>query len=331
MTLDIDLTIPAPIALHAQFSIRGFTALLGRSGAGKSTLLRALAGLIPASGTPFAGVPAEARRVGYLPQGAALFPHLTALQNAAFALRGPARLIQAQSLLDGLGVGALAAQNAASLSGGEAQRVALARALASNPLLLLLDEPSAALDAPARDRVIGELISEIGKRGIPALASTHDAAMAGMADWLVVLADGQIAQQGVPRDLFDHPATRDVAALVGFTNFIPGQVIGRDEAGLIIQAGGVVLRVSGHYDYPPGAQLLLTIRADDLTLDGSMQNLLSGIVTSVLQHGSFVRLTIRSTSGIDLDMLVTYRTGGARKTGEHVTTHLPPDRIRIVA
>jgi molybdate transport system ATP-binding protein len=204
--------------LHAQFEVRGFTALLGRSGAGKTSLLRAIAGLLPAAGSPWAGLPAQRRPVGYLPQGAALFPHLTALGNAAYALRGKDRLARAQALLDGIGIGELATRPAGALSGGEAQRVALARALARGPEILLLDEPSAALDASTRDEVLSWLIETIDARRLPALAATHDSAVAAMAAWVVLLDSGRVIQQGTPRSVFDNPQTAAAARLLGYEN-----------------------------------------------------------------------------------------------------------------
>jgi molybdate transport system ATP-binding protein len=217
--LAVDLRLTQPIALHATFEIRGFTALLGRSGAGKTSLLRALAGLLPSTGTPFAGLPPESRPIGYLPQGSALFPHLTVLQNAAFALTGPTRLHQAQTLLTELGIAHLADCPAAQISGGEAQRAALARALARTPSLLLLDEPSAALDAATRDAVLTQLIETIAARNIPALAATHDPTIAALADWLVLLSEGTVIRQGTPRALFTDPQTQAAARLLGYQNF----------------------------------------------------------------------------------------------------------------
>ncbi len=215
----VDYQLTAPIALHAKFEIRGFSALLGRSGAGKTSLLKALAGLLPATGTPWPGLPPESRPIGYLPQGAALFPHLTVLQNAAFSLRGPDRLTRAKTLLEDLAIAHLADRPGAQISGGEAQRAALARALARGPELLLLDEPSAALDAVTRDAVLTQLIETIDTKKIPALAATHDPAIAALADWLVLLADGAVIREGTPRDLFNDPQTRQAAELLGYQNF----------------------------------------------------------------------------------------------------------------
>jgi molybdate transport system ATP-binding protein len=214
----IDYRLHHPVRLHAQFEIRGFTALLGRSGAGKSSLLKALAGLLPATGTPWAGLAPEARTVGYLPQSSALFPHLTVLENVAYPLRGPGRFKAAQALLDELGLAEFSSSLATRLSGGQAQRIALARALARGVKLLLLDEPSAALDATTRDATLAWLIDTVTARGIPTLAATHDPSVAGLADSLALLAGNRIIQQGSPREVFDNPQSADAAELLGFEN-----------------------------------------------------------------------------------------------------------------
>jgi ABC-type Fe3+/spermidine/putrescine transport system ATPase subunit len=215
---DVDLRLQTPIELHAVFEIRGFTALLGRSGAGKTSLLKALAGLLPSTGTPWAGLPPQARSTGYLPQSAALFPHLNVLENTAYALRGGDRFAGARGLLGELGIGELALRPATALSGGEAQRVALARALARAVELMLLDEPSAALDATTRDATLNWLIDTLSARQIPALAATHDPAVAGLADWVALLAGGRIIQQGTPSEVFGNPGSVAAAELLGFEN-----------------------------------------------------------------------------------------------------------------
>ncbi len=224
----VDYRLEAPVALAARFEVHGFTALLGRSGAGKTSLLKALAGLLPAVGAPWGflsggglsggGLSAQARPIGYLPQDAGLFPHLNVLENTAYALRGPRRFAQAQALLDELGLGALARRAVHQLSGGEAQRVALARALAHGPELLLLDEPLSGLDAATRDTALAWLHETLTTRGLPALAATHDPVIAGMADWLVLLAGGRVIQQGRTREVFNAPGSAAAAQLLGFEN-----------------------------------------------------------------------------------------------------------------
>jgi len=207
-----------PIALQAAFEVQGFTALLGRSGAGKTSLLRALAGLLPAVGSPWAGLAPEQRLVGYMPQQVALFPHMTALENVAYAIKGADRLAKAHALLAGLGLAELAGRPAPALSGGEAQRVGLARALARGPELLLLDEPSAALDAASRDETLDWLRN--ATKGLSVLAATHDPAVAAMADRLVLLEAGRVLQQGPCAAVFGQPATPEAARLLGYENVI---------------------------------------------------------------------------------------------------------------
>lgn len=214
----IDYTLDKPFPLRACFEVRGFTVLLGRSGVGKTTLLRALAGLVPATGTPWNNLPPERRSVGYLPQEALLFPHLSVLENTAYALRGSTRLEQAHALLAGLGLAALATLKPAQLSGGQARRVALARSLARGVELLLLDEPSAGLDALTRDEMLDWLLAASAARNIPVLAATHDHQIAARADNVALLADGRIIQSGPGRAVFSAPVSREAAALLGYDN-----------------------------------------------------------------------------------------------------------------
>ncbi len=123
--MEIHYRLTHPIALEARFRIEGLTVLFGPSGAGKTTLLKVIAGLLPAEGSPFEGVPVERRPVGYMPQHYALFPHLTALGNVAFPLaqlqRAP-RDARAMELLRRMGIAQLAARYPRELSGGEQQR-----------------------------------------------------------------------------------------------------------------------------------------------------------------------------------------------------------------
>ena len=137
--LEVHYRLNRPVRLEARFRVRGFTVLLGQSGAGKTSLLKALAGLLPAEGTPFGGLPPERRPVGYLPQDLALFPHMTAWENVAFPLKGRDRKARALALLERVGLLEHAHKRPGELSGGQRQRVALARALARKPELLLLD------------------------------------------------------------------------------------------------------------------------------------------------------------------------------------------------
>jgi molybdate transport system ATP-binding protein len=208
-------------------------ALLGRNGAGKSTALAALAGLVPLDtgrieldgrvlDDPGAGrlVPPERRPVGTVLQSAALFPHLTALDNVAFGLRtaGASRESarhRAMHALEREGLAELADRRPAALSGGQSARIALVRTLVREPALLLLDEPLAAIDAeqrpPLRERIAARLAAFPGS----ALLVTHDVRDAeGLADEIAVLDAGRLVQRGSLSTLRDAPASETVARLV---------------------------------------------------------------------------------------------------------------------
>jgi iron(III) transport system ATP-binding protein len=215
--------------------------IVGPSGCGKSTLLRAVAGLthptagrIQVAGTVLSDgasfVRPERRRIGWLPQAASLFPHLTVAENVAFGLgRTGHRATRAaandlsRELLMLTGLSDLAARYPDQLSGGQAQRVALARALAAGPDLLLLDEPFAALDPQLRAELREELGAMLHRLGVTAVLVTHDQAEALLvADSVVVMRDGTIAQQGSPVEVYRTPASAWVADFLGEANFVEG-------------------------------------------------------------------------------------------------------------
>ncbi len=218
------------------------TAVLGPNGAGKSTLLSALAGLqaIDSGRIAIAGavvdevdagifVPPEQRRIGFVFQDFLLFPHLSVLDNVAFGPRsrgeGDARR-RAQDWLARLDIAELAERRPASLSGGQAQRVAMARALATEPDLLLLDEPLAALDASTRLDVRRELRTHLSTFPGVTLIVTHDPLDAlVLADDMVVLEAGRITQRGSVDEVAARPATPYVATLMG-ANLIHGSADG---------------------------------------------------------------------------------------------------------
>ena len=236
----IDYTLQQPVALHAAFDVDGFTVLLGASGEGKSLLLRAIAGLVPAQGEPFGGLATQHRAVGYLPQGYALFPHLNAWQNVAFALHGAQRRQQAMQLLERVHMAAFAERYPMTLSGGQQQRVALARAMARRPQLLLLDEPTSALDPVTRDDVIAELIAEVHAFGIPTLAVSHDPHLAAVADQLVLMHQRQIIQIGTPQAVYALPVNGAAARLLGYRNVHRGRI---DGAQLVWPDAGVAFPI----------------------------------------------------------------------------------------
>ncbi|MFB8248384.1 ABC transporter ATP-binding protein [Streptomyces sp. NPDC055952] len=211
--------------------------VLGPSGSGKSTLLRAVAGLQPLDagrilldGRDRAGVPAHRRGVGLMFQDHQLFPQRDVGGNVAFGLRmhGVSKAQQAErvrELLDLVGLPGAARRAVAALSGGEQQRVALARALAPNPRLLMLDEPLGQLDRSLRERLVVELRELFGRLGTTVLAVTHDQGEAfALADRVVVMRDGRIAQSGTPLDVWQRPADAFVARFLGFENVVEATV-----------------------------------------------------------------------------------------------------------
>lgn len=247
--MHVDYTIADPIDLQVAFEVEGFTVLLGASGEGKTLLLRAIAGLLPAHGEPFHGLPPQDRAVGYLPQGYALFPHLNAWQNVAFALHGRHRRAQAMHLLERVHLGHLADHFPAMLSGGQQQRVSLARALARKPGLLLLDEPTSALDASTRDDVLAELIAEVHEFGVPTLAVSHDPHLAALADRLVLMHERRIIQTGAPEAVHAHPVSGAAARLLGHRNVFRGR-IERDGHEYVLHWNDAGLRLSLRQDMP---------------------------------------------------------------------------------
>ncbi|MFF7094996.1 ABC transporter ATP-binding protein [Streptomyces rubradiris] len=213
--------------------------VLGPSGSGKSTMLRAVAGLQPLDsgrvlldGRDQNGVPAHRRDLGLMFQDHQLFPQRDVGANVAFGLRmhGVARRerdAEVGRLLDLVGLPGAARRAVAALSGGEQQRVALARALAPRPRLLMLDEPLGQLDRSLRERLVVELRELFGRLGTTVLAVTHDQGEAfALADRVVVMRDGRIAQSGTPVEVWQRPADAFVARFLGFENVVPATVAG---------------------------------------------------------------------------------------------------------
>ncbi len=213
--------------------------VLGPSGSGKSTLLRAVAGLQPLDsgrvfldGRDLGGVPAHKRGVGLMFQDHQLFPQRDVGGNVAFGLRmhGASKVernVQVTDLLELVGLPGAASRAIASLSGGEQQRVALARALAPRPRLLMLDEPLGQLDRSLRERLVVELRELFAALGTTVLAVTHDQGEAfALADRVVVMRGGRIAQSGTPLEVWQRPQDEFVARFLGFENVVGANVSG---------------------------------------------------------------------------------------------------------
>jgi molybdate transport system ATP-binding protein len=288
-------------------------AVLGPNGAGKTSLLRALAGLLPLSSgrveldgvvleDPAEGirVASERRPIGLVFQDYILFPHLSVLENVAFGLRarGMTRAIalaEARRWLDRVGLPANGDRKPASLSGGQAQRVALARVLATNPALLLLDEPMAALDASTKVEFRRDLRRYLGSfRGVRVLV-THDPVEAmAMADRLVVLEQGRVVQSGTPADVTQHPRSRYVADLVGVNLFR-----GRAAHDVIALADGGSLTAAGAAD----GDVFAVVHPRTVALyrsrpDGTPRNVWEGRAIDVDAEGDRVRVRIAGSPSI---------------------------------
>jgi ABC-type Fe3+/spermidine/putrescine transport system ATPase subunit len=336
----IDYRVEYPVRLQASFDVEGFTVLLGQSGEGKTTLLRAIAGLLPAQGEPFGGLLPQQRAVGYLPQGYALFPHLRAWENVAFALpRGPQRRTQAQVLLSRVRLVDVGNHYPSALSGGQQQRVALARALARKPQLLLLDEPSSALDAATRDDIMAELISEMQELGLPTLAVSHDPHLAALADRMVVMSGRRIVQQGSPDEVLSRPGSAAVAGLLGYRNLFAARVLGHEiDAGVTLlewkAANGAILRVPRQPEFTAGqlAQWMIAptaVRLPSMKPElNHMDNPVSGRVESRLNLGAHFQVALRcGTERLWLSAQRNLESHYGLETGREVTVELSSNDI----
>jgi molybdate transport system ATP-binding protein len=297
-TLDIELT-----AADGEV-----VALLGPNGAGKTTALRALAGLIPLDDGHIrlddrrlddparkAFTPPEHRRIGVVFQDYLLFPHLSAMENVAFGPRcrhvprGEARA-RAIDWLGRVGLAEHARKRPRQLSGGQAQRVALARALATDPELLLLDEPLAALDARTRLDTRAHLRGHLAAHPGATVLVTHDPLDAMMlADRLVIVEDGGVVQVGDAAAITSRPRTDYVARLVGLNLYR-----GRSAGTSVTVADDFVLTTAAVQDgevfvaFPPSAVALFAQRPD-----GSPRNVWPAVVESVARHGDNLRIELR--------------------------------------
>jgi molybdate transport system ATP-binding protein len=324
MTLSVSIWITrAELSIHVDFEAAdGETlALLGPNGSGKSTVVACLAGLLePDDGwisldhrtwidarTGRYTAP-EDRSVGVVFQDSLLFPHLSAVENAAFPLRArgvAASEARARSreMLDRLGFPAARADaRPRDLSGGEVQRVAIARALIHEPRLLLMDEPTSSLDVRARSE-LRPLIRETldGFEGVRILV-THDPVEAlTLADRIVVLEEGQITQSGTPEQLRNAPRTPYVADLVG-VNLFAGRLEPLDPgAGSVVTpAGNVVVPWPDDLPREPVDGVLAVLRPADVVLhtsmpEGSARNVVSGRIVDIAIEGERARVRLAGT------------------------------------
>ena len=281
-----------------------FISFLGPSGCGKTTTLRVVAGFEQASagsvhinGVDVSSVPANRRNVGMVFQAYALFPNMTVAENVGFGLRvagQPAALIQARVavMLELIRLPDYARRYPHQLSGGQQQRVALARALAVQPQLLLLDEPLSALDAKIRIELRAEIRRIQQELKLTTIYVTHDQEEAlSLSDRIVVMNMGRIEQVGTPFEIYNYPRTAFTASFVGHLNLLPVQVT--DAATGACTFEGTPLASSQPAPNKQAGSARLAIRPEELVLNGTGANRLSGRVLSVNFLGNVVRLRVR--------------------------------------
>ena len=296
----------APFKLDLRFRAEpGVLILFGASGAGKSLTLQLLAGLqTPDQGTIQVGddvlfdssrqisLPVRLRRVGFVFQNLALFPHLNTRQNVAYGLAhlGTAdRQQRVDAMLEKLKIDLLADRSTQTLSGGEQQRVALARALVTRPRMLLLDEPLSALDLSIKRSIVADLQRINQELRIPILYVTHDRSEAlSLGEHLLVLEAGRVVAEGKPIDVLSQPLKESVANLTGVENLFDVRIVGRNpERGtLTCDAGGCRLEIP-YGDWPVDRSIRVGLRSGDILLavsppEGlSAQNILPGRIQRI--------------------------------------------------
>jgi iron(III) transport system ATP-binding protein len=324
-----------------------FVCLLGPSGCGKTTLLRIIAGLeqhtsgrVIQAGKDVSRLPPSRRDFGIVFQSYALFPNLTAAQNIAYGLQNAKRpkqeiAVRVEELLATVGLEEFGPKYPAQLSGGQQQRVALARALALAPGLLLLDEPLSALDAKVRVKLRTE-ITQLQKRlGVTAIMVTHDQAEAlAMADRIVVMDKGYIAQVGTPRSVYQHPNTPFVADFIGVMNFLSGVMVTPET----VRCGNLHL-VTPPGEMAPNSQVKIAIRPEDIHVlsqsnDGTdLPNVLTTEIEAIEFLGSVYQLVLRP-EGDAKDCLTCEVSLHAARDSElepnrSLRVQLPPELIRV--
>ncbi len=305
-------------------------AVLGPSGCGKSTTLRAVAGLLqPRAGdVRFDGVSvlhvaAERRPVAMVFQAPLLFPHMSIGDNVSFGLRMQGvgrqeRRHRAEQALELVRLPGVAQRRPGQLSGGQEQRVSLARALVTQPRVLLLDEPFSALDASLRVEV-RELVADLQRdAGVTTLFVTHDQEEATvLADRVALMLDGRLVQVGDPRELYERPATLEVARFFGTANAFDGVVTGATWRGALGE-------VAVHADDGPG---VLVVRQEAVKVVAPSAPGFDGVITRTSYAGTAVRAWA-DVAGTEVALVVDPTARLA--VGDRVRLHVAPERCTVV-
>jgi putative spermidine/putrescine transport system ATP-binding protein len=291
-----------------------FFTLLGPSGCGKTTTLRMIAGLIePTSGHIYFDeqevtyLPPPARNIGFVFQTPALFPHLSVADNIGFGLsvKGQkkemiqGRIDEMLALVDLSGYGN---RLPAQLSGGQQQRVSLARVLATDPRVLLFDEPLSALDKNLRDTLKYSILDLQRKTHKTAIYVTHDQSEAfAISDRIVVMNAGHIEQIGTQTDIYLHPQTPFVAEFIGANNSFVGKVTHIETTGeaarITVAADGLTLYSNGHTKFKEGEEVLVYIRPENIIVlndseDSSYDNVVEGVIDRLIFEGASAQLRV---------------------------------------
>jgi molybdate transport system ATP-binding protein len=317
--IEIDLELPLagfPLKVRARLE-DGVTAVMGPSGAGKTSLLEAIAGLrrgargrlavgdrVLLDSAASVALPPEARRIGYVPQDAGLFPHLSARENVRFGAPGDQSAVE--NAIATLELGHLLERYPASLSGGEKQRVALARALATRPRLLLFDEPLASLDVGLRERILPYLMRVRDEWKTPALYVTHNVGEAlALSNRMLLLREGRVEADGAPFDLLAAPAMA-IASDPGLDNLFGARVRGHDVEGgvtIVDLPSGQGLSVPLAAPLAPGSAVTLAVRAEDVLVakrapEGlSARNLFEVRIEAISRSGADATLRCAPVAG----------------------------------
>lgn len=321
-----------------------FVILFGCSGSGKTTALRCIAGLEdPDAGTikindtlyfdsrKKVNLPPQKRKIGYMFQENALFPHMNVRQNIEFGLKGmrPAeKLERVSAVMNLVGIEEFEFAYPDELSGGQKQKVALARALAPDPEILLLDEPFSALDTVVRLKLRKELRMIQKRLEIPVVFITHDPVEAfTMADRIAVFDNGRVQQLGSPEDVFYHPKTRYVAEMVGFSNLFDDAVVeGHGEECTFLWSLGTEI-TAPYIRRMAGDKVSWGIKPENVEIIDSgnihasreedRKNLLDGVIRNVINKGSSRVMSMRlKDSGAFLNVEVTNHIFDSLKIGK---------------
>lgn len=338
-----------------------FVTLLGPSGCGKTTSLRVIAGLVePTNGRIFFDdqdvtyLPPRKRNIGFVFQTPALFPHLSVADNIAFGLSvkgGKKDVIRdrVDEMLALVGLSGYGARLPAQLSGGQQQRVALARVLATDPRVLLFDEPLSALDKNLRDSLKYSILELQRKTRKTAVYVTHDQSEAfAISDRIVVMNAGLIEQIGTQTEIYLHPLTPFVAEFIGANNAFPGRVTGMDGTGdsarLLVATDGLTLRCGTRADVAVGDEVLVYLRPENVAVlgdgDGAQfDNVLEGVIDRVIFEGPMAQVRvdvggreIRADVSGGQRLTLIERRGGARvRLGFNDVTLVPVPQGAAVA